>query len=60
MQVGEVMAYINYMTQILFSLMMIGNILMFISRASASASRVVEVLDEKLILKIRKIVIQDL
>mgnify|MGYP001773263653 CR=1 FL=1 len=48
MQVGEVMAYINYMTQILFSLMMIGNILMFISRASASASRVVEVLDEKI------------
>ncbi|PNV78718.1 ABC transporter ATP-binding protein [Dictyoglomus turgidum] len=48
MQVGEVMAYINYMGQILFSLMMIGNILMFISRASASASRVVEVLEEKI------------
>ncbi|MGC8930464.1 MAG: ABC transporter ATP-binding protein [Dictyoglomus sp.] len=48
MQVGEVMAYINYMGQILFSLMMIGNILIFISRASASASRVVEVLEEKI------------
>ncbi len=54
MQVGEVMAYINYMTQILFSLMMIGNILMFISRASASASRVVEVLDEKIDIEDKK------
>lgn len=47
MQVGEVMAYINYLFQILFSLMMIGNILIFISRASASAERVNEVLEEK-------------
>ncbi|MCX7942278.1 MAG: ABC transporter ATP-binding protein/permease [Dictyoglomaceae bacterium] len=48
MKVGEVMAYINYMFQILFSLMMIGNILMFISRASASSERVREVLEEKI------------
>ncbi|MEN2984301.1 MAG: ABC transporter ATP-binding protein [Dictyoglomaceae bacterium] len=48
MKVGEVMAYINYMFQILFSLMMIGNILIFISRASASSERVREVLDEKI------------
>jgi len=48
MQVGEIMAYINYMTQILFSLTTIGNILMFISRASASAERVNVVLEEKI------------
>ncbi|PMQ01244.1 MAG: multidrug ABC transporter ATP-binding protein [Dictyoglomus sp. NZ13-RE01] len=47
MQVGEIMAYINYMMQIMFSLMMIGNILMFISRASASVERINEILDEK-------------
>ncbi|MGB4645554.1 MAG: ABC transporter permease, partial [Dictyoglomaceae bacterium] len=40
MQVGEIMAYINYMTQILFSLTTLGNSLMFISRASASGERV--------------------
>lgn len=47
MHVGEIMAFINYLTQILFSLMMIGNIFIFISRASASAERVNEVLEAK-------------
>lgn len=45
MQVGELMAFINYTTQILFSLMMIGNIFLFITRASASAERINEVLN---------------
>lgn len=45
MQVGQIMAFINYTTQILFSLMMIGNIFLFITRASASAERINEVLD---------------
>ncbi|MEZ0536666.1 ABC transporter ATP-binding protein [Caldicellulosiruptoraceae bacterium PP1] len=44
MHVGEIIAYINYLNQILFSLMMIGNIFLFISRASASADRINEVL----------------
>ncbi|MGB9681576.1 MAG: ABC transporter ATP-binding protein [bacterium] len=48
LQVGEIMALINYMTQILFSLMMIGNILIFVTRASASAERINEVLETKL------------
>lgn len=47
MHVGEVMAFINYLTQILFSLMMIGNIFVFISRASASAERVNEILEAR-------------
>jgi len=54
MQVGEIMAYINYLFQILFSLMMIGNILIFISRASASTERVNEVLEEKVDIESRE------
>lgn len=45
MQVGQIMAFINYTTQILFSLMMIGNIFLFITRGSASAERINEVLE---------------
>ncbi|BCS82335.1 ABC transporter ATP-binding protein [Anaerocellum diazotrophicum] len=45
LQVGQLMAFINYSMQILFSLMMIGNIFLFITRASASAERINEVLD---------------
>lgn len=47
MEIGSIMAYTNYLMQIMFSLMMIGNILNFIVRASASAKRVLEVLNEK-------------
>ncbi len=43
--VGQVMAFINYMMQILFSLMMVAFILMMLSRAKASADRIQEVLD---------------
>ncbi|PKM81187.1 MAG: multidrug ABC transporter ATP-binding protein [Firmicutes bacterium HGW-Firmicutes-14] len=45
MQVGEVMAFINYMTQILFALMIVGFMLMMVSRAKVSADRIGEVLD---------------
>jgi len=48
MHVGQIMASVNYITQILFSLMMIGNIFVFISRASASAERVNEILEAKI------------
>jgi len=44
MQVGEVLAIVNYMTQILFSLMMIAFMLVFASRAKASVDRINEVL----------------
>lgn len=47
MLVGEVMAFINYMVQILFSLMMLAFILMMVSRAKASADRIQEVLDAR-------------
>ena len=46
--VGELSSFINYVTQILMSLMMVTFMLMFSSRALASAKRISEVLDEKI------------
>lgn len=45
-EIGKLMASINYMTQVLFALGMVSNILNHMIRASASASRIKEVLDE--------------
>ena len=47
MRVGEVIAFTNYMTQILFSLMMISMVVAMFARARASADRIAEVLDNK-------------
>lgn len=44
--VGELVAYINYVSQLLFSMLAVGMILTFVSRAKASADRVNEVFDE--------------
>src|SRR5699024_8994036 len=43
--VGELVAFINYVTQILFSLLMAGMLMMAVTRAKASADRVNEVLN---------------
>lgn len=51
MEVGQLMAFINYTTQILFSLMMIGNMFLFITRAGASAERINEVLESSIDIK---------
>ncbi len=48
MQIGDLSAFITYVTQILSSLMMITMLLMSTSRAMASASRISEVLDEEI------------
>ena len=45
--VGDLMAYLNYMTQILFALINLGMLIMNISRAVASAARINEVLEHK-------------
>jgi len=45
MEVGEVMAFITYAGQILFSMAMMAMVLMFVSRAKASADRIFEVID---------------
>ncbi|MDP4177994.1 MAG: ABC transporter ATP-binding protein [Bacillota bacterium] len=43
MQVGQIIAFTNYMTQILFSLMMISNVFTMFVRAKASTERIGEV-----------------
>ncbi len=45
MQAGDVMAAVTYITQILMSLMMVGMMFQSISRAKASAARILEVLN---------------
>jgi ATP-binding cassette subfamily B protein len=47
MEVGKIIAFINYMTQILFSIMMISVVFNMSVRARASAERIGEVLMEK-------------
>ena len=47
MHVGQIIAFINYMTQILFSLMMISFVFTMFVRARASAERIGEVFMEK-------------
>ena len=46
MQVGHIMAFIHYMTQILFSLLMISHVFTMFVRAKASAERIGEVFAE--------------
>ena len=48
MRIGDLSAFITYVTQILSSLMMVTMMLMNSSRAMASAKRIAEVLDEKI------------
>ena len=45
MQVGDLMAFMQYIMRIMFSLMMLSMMFVFIPRASASAQRINEVLD---------------
>ncbi|PJI10073.1 MULTISPECIES: ABC transporter ATP-binding protein [Clostridium] len=47
MHVGEIIAFTNYMTQILFSLMMVTNVFTMLVRAKASSDRIGEVFSEK-------------
>lgn len=46
-QVGQIIAFTNYMTQILFSLMVISNVFNMFVRARASAERIGEVFEEE-------------
>ncbi|WP_032121192.1 ABC transporter ATP-binding protein [Clostridium amazonitimonense] len=47
MKVGQIIAFINYMTQILFSLMMLSHVFTMFIRAKASAERIGEVFSEE-------------
>ena len=46
-EIGRLMASVNYMTQVLFSLGMVSNILNTAARAAASSQRIGEILEEK-------------
>ena len=46
-EIGRLMACVNYMTQVLFALGMVSNILNSAVRATASSARVQEILDEE-------------
>lgn len=50
-QVGDLSSFITYVSQILFSLMMVTMMLMFSSRALASGKRIMQVLDEEIDIK---------
>lgn len=45
LEIGKIMAFINYLTQIMFSIIMVINIMMNFSRAKASSNRVMKVLE---------------
>ncbi|MBN1286816.1 MAG: ABC transporter ATP-binding protein, partial [Anaerolineae bacterium] len=47
MTVGELIAFINYLRQTLFPLMMVSMLVIRIARAQASAERIIEVLDSE-------------
>ena len=45
MQLGQIIAFVNYLTMTLFSLMMVSQLIIQLARAEASAKRIQEVLD---------------
>jgi ATP-binding cassette subfamily B multidrug efflux pump len=47
MQIGQIIAFVNYLLQSLMSLMMVSMLVMRVSRAEASADRILEVLDSQ-------------
>lgn len=47
LKVGELISFVNYLAQILMSLMMLSMIIMSYARASASSNRITEVLETK-------------
>lgn len=54
MEVGQIMAFINYMTQVLFSLMFLTRILNIFIRAKASSERISEVFEAESSLLIKE------
>jgi ATP-binding cassette subfamily B multidrug efflux pump len=51
LQVGQLMSFISYITQILIALMLLSMTIMMFSRASASSKRIIEVLDTAIDIK---------
>lgn len=59
MQAGQIIAFINYMTQMLFSLMLISMVFNQFVRAKASAERIHEVLSQEMNMKWEKNLMED-
>jgi len=47
LKLGQIIAFVNYLMRTLFSLMMVSMLVMRVSRAAASADRILEVLESK-------------
>ena len=47
MKIGQIIAFVNYLMTTLFSLMMVSQLVIQLSRAQASAKRIIEVLDKE-------------
>ena len=48
---GEIIAFVNYMTQILLTLIVVANLVIIFTKASASATRVMRFLIQNQVLK---------
>jgi ATP-binding cassette subfamily B multidrug efflux pump len=59
LSVGDLIAFINYLTQLLFSMLMLGNMLSFASRAQASAERINDVLIMEPEIEVSKKLVQE-
>lgn len=54
LQVGQLTGFLSYVMQILNSMMMLSNVFLLLTRSLASAGRICDVLDEKVVMKERE------
>ena len=51
LKVGDLTGFLSYVMQVVNALMMIANVFLLLTRSLASAHRIAEVLDERIVLK---------
>ena len=54
LQVGQLTGFLSYVMQVLNSMMMLSNVFLLLTRSLASAGRICDVLDEKVVMKVMK------
>lgn len=54
LQVGQLTGFLSYVMQVLNSMMMLSNVFLLLTRSLASAERICDVLDEKVVMKERE------
>ena len=54
LQVGQLTGFLSYVMQVLDSMMMLSNVFLLLTRSLASAGRICDVLDEKVVMKERE------